>query len=444
MAPKRQDRVPGLRHRQTLSAPAALAVVLVCLCAGTFARFASAADHKPAPLPTVNPAFLVPVEPLGYTPASDAYLTVRPSFVTLDFLDENHLLFTFHKAGLMRRLADCAPDDQDQQIVAQVIELPSGKVVKSADWRMHDHSRYLWPIGGGHFLVRQRDSLFVTGQSLELEPFLEFSKRLQSLRVSPDHRLLIAQVMAERHTPEEHKQLAEQADQSGTFPPSEDVQLMVIDIARRKVIGLSRLHHTTDIAVVRDGHLEILPGKKNQWLIRYAPFRGESRPVGDIVSSCSPSVTVLNPDAALFFTCDAASQAHPVHAMDLDGKKLWDQVWESRYIWPTFSMAESGTRFAYSSLQLSHPVSTMDPIGDADVTAQLVGVFDTETGALRMVRNATPVTSAGQNFSVSPSGNRFAILRSGNLEIYDLPPVSVPPAEAAQAAQAAKDAPAKQ
>jgi hypothetical protein len=31
--------------------------------------------------------------------------------------------------------------------------------------------------------------------------------------------------------------------------------------------------------------------------------------------------------------------------------------------------------------------------------------------------------SAGQNFALSADGRRFAILRNGAIEVYDLPPV---------------------
>jgi hypothetical protein len=398
---------------------------------------ACAAEKKAAPpaLPAIQPTASIAVTPLGYQPPSDAYLTARPSFVSLDFVDENHLLFTFHKAGLLKRMPDCPPDDQDQGIIAQVIEIPGGKVVRNTEWRMHDRGRYLWPIRNGHFLVRQHDSLYETDDSLELKPFLEFSQRLLSVRISPDKRLLIAQVRAERHTPEEHERLETQADAIGAPRPKEDVELLVIDIATRGVIGKSHISHTTDLPVVSDGYIEVLPGKKNQWMIRYSPFHGDGRELSMVPSTCDPSVTLLSSDVALFFTCDEENQSHPVYAYSLEGKKVWNQVWETRYIWPTFSTAENGTRFAFSSLALSHPVSTFDPIGDADVTAQVVGVFDTSSGQLRLVRNATPVTSAGQNYAMSPSGNRFAVLRNGELEVYDLPPAAAV-AESAPAASA--------
>jgi hypothetical protein len=39
------------------------------------------------------------------------------------------------------------------------------------------------------------------------------------------------------------------------------------------------------------------------------------------------------------------------------------------------------------------------------------------------VKDASPVLSAGQNFALSADGRRFAILRNGAIEVYDLPPV---------------------
>jgi hypothetical protein len=47
-----------------------------------------------------------------------------------------------------------------------------------------------------------------------------------------------------------------------------------------------------------------------------------------------------------------------------------------------------------------------------------------------MVKKATPILSAGHNYALSADGRRFAILREGAIEVYDLPPVAAPaPAE---------------
>jgi hypothetical protein len=51
-----------------------------------------------------------------------------------------------------------------------------------------------------------------------------------------------------------------------------------------------------------------------------------------------------------------------------------------------------------------------------------------------MVRDVTPVLTAGQNVALSPDGTRFAVLRNGAIEVYDLPPVEAPQQKAPEVA----------
>jgi WD40 repeat protein len=80
----------------------------------------------------------------------------------------------------------------------------------------------------------------------------------------------------------------------------------------------------------------------------------------------------------------------------------------------------------YESVEVSRPISTFDALYPEDITAQLAGVYDTESGKLVLVRDVSPVLTAGQNVALSPDGTRFAALRKGAIEIYDLPPVTPP------------------
>jgi hypothetical protein len=68
-------------------------------------------------------------------------------------------------------------------------------------------------------------------------------------------------------------------------------------------------------------------------------------------------------------------------------------------------------------------------------------VYDTESGKLVLVRDASPVLTAGQNVALSLDGKRFAILRNGAIEVYDLPPVT--PAAPKKAEMVAKKKPGK-
>jgi len=49
-------------------------------------------------------AATIPVGPLGFVPPNPTYLSHRFSFTSLDFIDKDHLLFTFHVNTLLPRI----------------------------------------------------------------------------------------------------------------------------------------------------------------------------------------------------------------------------------------------------------------------------------------------------------------------------------------------------
>jgi len=53
--------------------------------------------------PSLPPSWSIPLEPLGYSAPGAGYLGARYAFASLDFLDENRLLFTFRVPGLLHR-----------------------------------------------------------------------------------------------------------------------------------------------------------------------------------------------------------------------------------------------------------------------------------------------------------------------------------------------------
>jgi hypothetical protein len=368
----------------------------------------------------------IPVTPLGYMPPNSFYLISRLSSVSLDFIDKDHLLFTFRVPGLMQRLPDCPPGDEDQSIRAVVLKLPEGEVVSKTDWRMHDHSRYLWRLDDGRFLVRQRSTLFLTDKSLELEQFIHSETALASVQISPDRKLMVLEAEGVKG---KRRNVASTAPTLGDSGPEEKpMQLFVLRTESRAVIAHSEALDAMEVPLVDEGYLQAIAGKDNKWMIRYKPFRGEVRQLTEVDSTCHPAIEMVSRNVSLVISCPRSGNDHWITAVNMDGKKLWEQRWESRYIWPTFQLAQDGSRFAYSSLQVSHSIGTMDPVDETTIMNQMVGVFDTQTGHLTMVKNATPILSAGQNYALSQDGLRMAVLREGAIEIYNLPPVGSEPA----------------
>ena len=248
-----------------------------------------------------KPDLRIPVEPLGYMAPSSFYLTARLSSISLDFIDKDHLLFTFRLPGLMKRLPDEPPDDEDQTIRAVVVELPSGNVTAKTDWRMHDRARYLWRLSDGHFLVRQRSSLFLTDPSLELRSYLSSDTALESVQISPDRKLIVVESESKK---KDHTTVASTASAFlGPDPEAKPVQIYVMHADTRSVIAHAETLNAVDIPMMGEARLMAIPGNQNRWLIRYMPFRGEARTLVEVQSFCHPSEQPMSNNVTLIVTC---------------------------------------------------------------------------------------------------------------------------------------------
>jgi hypothetical protein len=396
---------------------------------------AATRNAVPDPPPTVR----IEVGPLGYMAPSRFYLIYRLSSATLDFIDSGHLLFTFRHSGLMTRVPDEPKDDEDQVIRALVIDIASGKVVRETKWRMHDRQAYLWPLSDGKFLVRQRNELFLTDQSLELRPYLHFDTDLQVVNLSPDRNLLMIELarFKELDANTSGDDASKPAPTLGADAPNSSkaqekwTQVLMFRPSDKVLLAESEARRPVGVPLLSNGFLDALEGKRpNEWMIRTRLFHDEPKTLGQFESACTPTMMTLSESVAFFVGCIDGTGDHAVTAISTNGSVLWRDRWLQRYIWPTFDFAPSGSRFAYGSLEMNHPIGTMNPFDETDVVAQMVGVFDTESGKLELVKKATPILSAGHNYALSADGRRFAILREGAIEVYDLPPVAVPaPAE---------------
>ena len=384
-------------------------------------------SHRKDP-PAAGPAERIQVGPLGYRPPGPLYMLSGRAFSSLDFIDDDHLLFTFHQPRLMRREKNPDRFDDDQTIQAVTLSLPGGAVVASSEWRMHDRWRYLWPLGGGKFLVRQKNSYSLTDASLKLHSYLDVPSQILSTEVSPDGRVLVIQHQYERHTPEQHSKLEAQAQQYGEPPPTEDTQITVVNVASGKVLAALRTETPTHVPISSAGYVGVARDKgQDQFLIRFIPFVGESSILGRVASACTPHENFLNQKALVIESCGLKQGDIFLDAWTTDGKKLWNGHRDGHLVWPTYAYSRKGDRFALGLLHVSHTIDLVDSLDDEDVREQVVQVFDSATGALLMATNASPILTAGQNFALSEDGERLAVLHDGAIEIYNVPSAAPAP-----------------
>lgn len=391
--------------------------VLLCAAQKQASPGSLAAQNAAGP----QPAIAIPVAPLDYTPPTAFYLSYRLSSASLGFFDDDHLLFTFRVGGLLHRVPSDRDGDEDQQIRAVVLDLRTGKTVRQAEWRMHDRQQYLWPFPDGKFLVRVRDSLFLTDDSLTLQPYLSFDTQLQNVEISPDRKAMVV----ERDEP---GNMPTQAAMPGDPEVRHPVRVEVIELGSGTAHVIREAEAPVHIPLMGAGLADVLEGKQEaSWVVRDVPLQGAPKIFAEVKSNCRPTVQPVSATVALVIGCYEDADDRPVVAVSTNAGELWRERWQNKYVWGWFTSAENGSRFAYESDEVSRPMSVFDSLDSEDISQQLVGVYDTESGKLVLVKDASPVLTAGQNVALSPDGKRFAVLRHGALEIYDLPPVSPAP-----------------
>jgi hypothetical protein len=399
--------------------------------------------HTVPPKTAVPPSFAIPVGPIGFASPAPFYLGARVAQVSMSFLDEDNLLFTFRVPGLISRVhspANLAPGEvagvdelhNERHIRAVVLSLPSGKVTAESLWRLHDSDQYLWALKGGKFLLRDRNTVLMGDSALHLELFLRFPGPVKSLELDPDQQFLVTN-STEPPAPEKKpvSDADSNRDSSGKGDAAEPVAdqdlLRVLNMTTRKVTLFSRMDAVRHVPLDGGGFYETLRGMRDDWWVSYREFKGEAIPLLAVRSTCSPALDVLRHDSVLASAC-VPEGGRRLSLVTRDKRKLWEVAVPATQVWPVLAKSAEGLRVARASLEVAHPVGPNYPLEPSEVRQQIVQVYDVATGKLELSVPASPVLDGGGNFALSPSGRRFAVLNGGAIQVFDLAPAPAMPA----------------
>ena len=260
---------------------------------------------------------------------------------------------------MLKRLPSDRDGDDDQQIRAMVLDARTGDVLRQTEWRMHDRSQYLWPFPDGKFLVRMRDSLFLTDDSLVLKPYLSFDSALREIQVSPDRRMLVV----ERDDPPKLALPPAEPQEPETAQPGQGRSADAPD--PRAATVLKETQSPVNVPLVADGILDTVEGNQlAAYAVREVPFAGTPRILAQVRSTCQPTLEPVSAHVALVVGCYQAADDRPVVAINTDGKELWREQWDNKYVWGWFTSAQNGSRFAYESIQVARPISVFDELDE--------------------------------------------------------------------------------
>jgi hypothetical protein len=398
----------------------------------------------------------IPLEPLGFQTQQTQFLLAGSTMMTLDFVDDKHLLLTYSTKRLLKRLADCPASDQDRVIDAVLIELPEGKPMARTSWRVHDRGQYLWNLGRGRFMLRNRDSLttiaplvnHAKGEAFKERPFIETQRRVGGVLLSPDADLLILETLEPqpRTSGLEEAVSAPQATTSGQETPRMEnpVQINFFKLAQlpgdevQVTPGAATRSRTPGrIPANSAGFISTLDQGQQHWAFDFNSYDGTKKELAPFDSTCRPSPMLVSRGEFIAFGCHVSHTPQVVAGFNMRGEEMWEQNMPETYIAPTFAYAPGAGRFAFSRVLTHTSLVTDETISPELVSGQSIIVFQTESGHQVLHVDAIPVARAGQNFDLSPDGMSLAVIRTDAIEIYSLPSLTGKEREAVKLAEAA-------
>ncbi|MGE5055886.1 MAG: VWA domain-containing protein [Acidobacteriota bacterium] len=373
---------------------------------------------------SVNPTAAVSLDlsSSGYhAPSRMDRLSENQPAVTLDFVDDTHVLLTFNQKKLWQRLPECPPEHEDRLMQAAIFELPSGKSIHEADWYLHDRRPYLWPLDPGEFLLRRGNELYLIDSSLHEKLLLKSPDTLLWVTVTPDARQIVIETpnpaMREANSKSQNapKYIAQFLD-AKTLVPQRTLPLNdIIDLTATST-GYADLVHKNDI-----------------WLLRFGPVQKHRHNLARVRSQTEPNVLFSSNNSLLIGRCPTRNCDYSVTAFTLNGRRLWKQHWPRYRLFPNITRNFDSSRFAISSLRLvvdpaavaaiqADQENALQPeISQLDVFQQNVQVVETASGTPLLSLTVSPAMMSARNYAISPDGRRFAVLQNEDLQLFDLP-----------------------
>lgn len=411
---------PSRMRRQTLKV-----CVGIALCAGLLPGMAAiaaaaTAGSVPAPAPAPAQPIRIPLEPLGFQPVLEDFLLTGATGLTVDFVDNDHLLITFNTRHLLKREPDQQPDDEDRTVAAVLLELPSGKPLARTEWRLHDQLQYLWNLGHGRFLLRVRDRLtlleplrrLADGDAFRGTPVLDVGDRhIVAMLVSSDQDLLTLETTPRLAGPPGSASDVTFADDSDGGP----VQINFYRLNDTpegfiaQAAGVVRAPGTLAVPMTTAGILDVLNGGKDRWLFNFNEHAGKVDELAEWDTTCSPRAMFVAHGEFVAFGCRGGDDRPEIAGFNIKGEQMWEQGLYESFVSPEFAFAPAAGRFALERTIVSGDLGPDASVPAAAVIGEEVRVYQTETGKILLKVNCSPVERAGENFALSPDGMRLAV-----------------------------------
>jgi len=404
------------RHRGMAHELACVSFICISLIAGTCLTGFSQQVQKAKNHPDAE----IDLSAIGFHGLAASARLAAQANVSLDFVDDDHVLLTFNPKKMFTRHPECPPTHDDRLIHAVVLSVPGGKVVREADWYLHDHERYLWALGSGHFLLRRLNTLYLVDSELHEKVLMMFPEPLLWIGVTADGK----EIITERKIADSTEKTKGQSKS-----PKQKVRLDFLDVNTMAVQRTIKSEGKVQIDALSTGFADVIHGRMGKvWLVRFGPTAARRENITRIRSQCVPDILFSSASTLIVGRCSMQSPDYSVSAFTLTGHFLWRQHWKEHRYTPRVKRSDDGARVAVSSV-----VRVMiDPQSEAEAGSndtdrglkQNIEVVDTASGNPVLSLEVIPAVMSAQNVSLSPGGRRLILLQGATLDLYELAALS--------------------
>jgi hypothetical protein len=354
---------------------------------------------------------------LGYRVRTNQVLRSLTDDAAVAFLGADQVLVTFNAHPLVRRSrveADRAI--APRMIRALVISATTGKLLQQQEWRVPQRGPYLWPLGEGHVLAHIGDTLTIYGPNLAVEHQWTPHGIIRLVRISPSRALVVAAIERERHTPEQHRRLADFLGPDRTVEEDED--LTILD-GSLNVLGTEPIDGDLALPAILDSGLLLSDaGARERWMIQQLTWAHRKQSIARVNSSCPLRVETLPTNLILLAGCGAGGGSYWYKVVRADGKTLLTGTMPTDSWVETADAPPSGKVFAIGIAEASRPVDFDTGMVTSDFQSVTVSVYRSQDGRRVYATRSSHGAVNRHSFALNVTGDRLAILSGDALSLY--------------------------
>ncbi len=353
-----------------------------------------------------KPIARISIAHLGYRRLRAAEMSTLEYGAALAFLGEEDVLFTFDPHTLVPRDKTDWPENRPHMIRALLVDVKSGRVVQTAEWRVADNQQYLWVLDGDHVIVHDGARLHWLGRGLREERSVSLDGPLAYLRIAPNHKHYAVGVLHEVLTPEEHLKLAT-TEAAG---PEEQVRIRVLNEHLEQESEGVASSRAVPPMVLNAGRVELRRARGDAYYLRESSWTdGKERDYARMHSSCVPEVRPLANNLVMAEGCERSSNDHWLTVLREDGSPVLKSTVGWREFSPLVAEGEGGM-FALATAQAGGSYVRGGTFHGADLNREIIRVHRAGDGRELFVMSLHQPLPARQPLAFSPAGDRLAML----------------------------------